>query len=68
MEAELHAFLTSALDGGEWSALRLGHKAPEKELSVSILVTGGLSRSGSGTTKERIGIQDHSAVDSHKAP
>ena len=65
MEAQLHAFLTSALDGGEWSALRLGHKAPEKELSVSILVMGGLNRFGSGVTKERIRIHDRSAVDSH---
>jgi hypothetical protein len=28
MEAKLHAFLTSALDGSEWSAWRPGRFAP----------------------------------------
>jgi hypothetical protein len=28
VEVKLHAFLNSALDGGEWSASRLGHFTP----------------------------------------
>jgi hypothetical protein len=32
----LHAFLTSAVDGGEWSVSRFGRLAPEKEHPVSI--------------------------------
>jgi len=28
MEVQLHAFLTSALDGGEWSASRAGYFTP----------------------------------------
>jgi len=28
VEIQLHAFLTSALDGGEWSASRPGHFTP----------------------------------------
>jgi hypothetical protein len=30
VEVELHAFLTSALDGGEWLASRPSHFTPEK--------------------------------------
>jgi len=29
VEVELHAFLVATLDGGEWSALRLGHFTPK---------------------------------------
>jgi hypothetical protein len=31
MKAQLHAFLTSALEGGEWSASRPGRFSPGKE-------------------------------------
>jgi len=34
VELQFHAFLTSALDGGEWSASHLGHFTYRKELSV----------------------------------
>jgi hypothetical protein len=36
VEVELHAFLTSALDGGEWSASRPAALTPEKEYVVPI--------------------------------
>jgi hypothetical protein len=36
MEVQLHAFLTSALDWGEWSASRLGRFTLRKELQVPI--------------------------------
>jgi len=31
VDVYFHAFLTSALDGGEWSATRPGHFTPGKE-------------------------------------
>jgi hypothetical protein len=31
VEVQLHSFLTSTIDGGEWSASRLGRFAPTKE-------------------------------------
>jgi len=34
MEVELHAFLTPALDGGEWLASRPGRLTPGKESAV----------------------------------
>jgi len=36
VEEELHAFLTSALGGGEWSASRHGRSTPGKEPLVPI--------------------------------
>jgi hypothetical protein len=36
VEVSLHAFLTSALDGGEWSVSRPGRFTPGKELLVPI--------------------------------
>jgi hypothetical protein len=30
VEIQLHAFLTSVLDGGEWSVLRSGHSTPSE--------------------------------------
>jgi hypothetical protein len=37
MQVQLHAFLTSALDGGEFSASRPDHFASEKEHQVVTL-------------------------------
>jgi hypothetical protein len=36
VEVQLHAFLTSALNGGEWSGSRPGRFAPGENLQVPI--------------------------------
>jgi hypothetical protein len=49
VEVQLHAFLTSALDGGEWSASRPGHFTPkERAFPRYPLDSGPQNRSGSG--------------------
>jgi hypothetical protein len=40
VEVYFHAFLTSALDGGEWSASRLGHFIPGENVSGTDLIGG----------------------------
>jgi hypothetical protein len=54
VEAYIHAFLTSALDGGEWSASRLGRFAP-RERAPGTHWTGGWvgSRAGLDTGEEK---------------
>jgi len=41
MEVELHAFLTSAVDGGKWSASCLGHCTLGKEPLVPVIEEAG---------------------------
>jgi hypothetical protein len=36
VDVQIHIFLTSALDGGEWSAPRPGRFTPGKEYTVPI--------------------------------
>jgi hypothetical protein len=38
MEAQVHAFLTSALGGGEWSASHLDHSIPDEGSPISFIV------------------------------
>jgi len=40
MEVRLHAFLTSALDGGEWSVSRPGHFNPRERASGTLWLGG----------------------------
>jgi hypothetical protein len=52
MEVLLHAFLTSALDGGEWSASRLGYLTPTERVPYNQELGGPHSRSGKGGEKK----------------
>jgi hypothetical protein len=42
-ELQLHAFLTSALDGGEWSASRPGRFTPTERATVTHWIRGWVS-------------------------
>jgi hypothetical protein len=42
VEVELHAFLTSALDGGDWSASRPGHFTRRERTSGTHWIEAGL--------------------------
>jgi len=40
VKVQLHAFLNSALDGGEWSASRPGHFTPKERVPVTHFIRG----------------------------
>jgi hypothetical protein len=48
VEVYFHAFLTSALDGGDWSAPRPGRFTPKARVLGTHWVGGWVSRSGRG--------------------
>jgi hypothetical protein len=54
IEVQLHSFLTSALDGGEWSTSRLGRFTPGKECQYpsSRRLGGSQGRSGQFTEEK----------------
>jgi hypothetical protein len=54
VEVELHALLTSALDGCEWSASRPGHYTPREKASDTHWIGGGVDpRAGLDAVVER---------------
>jgi len=54
VEVSLHAYLTSALDGGEWSASRPGRFTPGKGVTVTHWIRGWVGpRAGLGAVAKR---------------
>jgi len=54
MDVELHSLLTSALDGGEWSASRPGRFTPKERASGTHWIRGWVGpRAGLGTMVRR---------------